>query len=284
MLARMPRLRASVLVVGDEILGGFVQDTNSGWLAERLRLAGVPLERVVTVPDDIEIIAMALADELARPRPRVVFTSGGIGSTPDDLTMAAVAHFLGSGLVPEPTIDAHVTRALAWHRAQGVDVTDEQAGAMRRMALVPGGAYLLPGAGQVMPGVAVDVDGGLDAEGGATVVVLPGVPGLLRRIVLAGVEPQLLVGRGRPDHVVEVTHCFPESMLNPVLTRLGERFEDVAVGSYPGPESLVRLRGERERVEEAATTVRAFLAELQGSPGASRVQEAWRERWSGDLA
>lgn len=284
MLLRMPAFRASIVVVGDEILGGFVQDTNSGWLAQRLRLAGVHLERVVTVPDEVDVVAAAVCEELARDRPRVVFTSGGVGSTPDDLTMAAVGRALDKDLVAEPTIDAHITTALRWHASQGVQVTGEQSSAMRRMALVPDGSYLLPGAGEMVPGVAVDVDGGIDADAGATVVVLPGVPGLLRRIVLEGVEPMLLAGRGVPEHVVEIRHSFPESMLNPIFARLGETFPGVHVGSYPGRDCLVRLRGDVEPVEQAASKVRAFLAELEASPGGQRLQEAWRERWSDEQA
>lgn len=281
MLARMSRVHASIVVVGDEILGGFVQDTNSGWLAGRLRLGGIPLDRIVTIPDSVEVISEALGQELARKRPRVVFTSGGIGSTPDDLTMAAVARCLDLELVPEPTLDAHVAGALGWHASQGVEVSPEQAGAMRKMALVPAGSYLLPGAGETFPGVAVDVDGGLDSDTGAAVVILPGVPALFQRIAVEGVEPELLAGRGTPEHVVEVSHSYPESMMTPLLDRLGRDFPGVHVGSYPGRECVVRLRGEREPVEEAAAAVRAFLDELGASPGAERLQAAWRARWSG---
>ncbi len=84
-------LEASVVVIGDEILSGYVHDANSGWLAERLRVHGVPLTRVSVVPDEHEAIDEALQAELARSRPRLIITSGGIGSTPDDLTYEAVA-------------------------------------------------------------------------------------------------------------------------------------------------------------------------------------------------
>ncbi|MGM0818077.1 MAG: molybdopterin-binding protein, partial [Actinomycetota bacterium] len=53
----MPALaRASIVVIGDEILDGHTRDTNSGWLAERLSARGVPVDRVVTVPDTMEAI------------------------------------------------------------------------------------------------------------------------------------------------------------------------------------------------------------------------------------
>lgn len=257
-------LRASIVVVGDEILGGFVGDTNSGWLAQRLRVHGVPLDRIVTVPDTVPDVEEALRTELARARPRLVVTSGGIGSTPDDLTLAAVATTLGRGLHLHPVIDAAIDDAVARAAARGRAVTAEHAASMRKMARVPEGSTLLPGAeGGVAPGVAVDVGGGAGAGGGATVVVLPGVPSEFRRIVSAGVEPALLAGRGRPEHVVEVRHTHPESALNPVLELLVAEARGVHVGSYPGPEVVVRLQGPEGPTEAAAAAVRAFLADLE---------------------
>ncbi|MBA2530008.1 MAG: competence/damage-inducible protein A, partial [Euzebyales bacterium] len=177
------RLRVSIVVIGDEILGGFVQDTNSGWLAGRLQVLGLPLDRVVTVPDDHDAIAEALATELARARPRVVLTSGGIGSTPDDLTLEAVARHLGVGLRTDPIIDAQITEALERAAASGMTLGEGHARSMRKMSRVPDGAYLLPGGHGLVPGIAVDVAGGSAAAAGATIVVLPGVPGELRRIM-----------------------------------------------------------------------------------------------------
>lgn len=261
-------LRASMVVIGDEILGGFVADTNSGWLARRLRVHGVPLDRVVTVPDTAGDIDEALRAELGRRRPRVVATSGGIGSTPDDLTLAAVAATLETGLRTDPVIDAAIDAAVARAAGAGRALTPAHAASMRKMARVPEHAYLLPGAGgSVAPGVAVDVDGGAGAVGGATVVVLPGVPSEFRRIVADGVEPALLAGRGRPEHLVEVRHTHPESALNPVLERLVAELPEVHVGSYPGPECIVRLQGPEQTTERAGYLVRAFLADLDRGEG-----------------
>jgi nicotinamide-nucleotide amidase len=273
-----PRLRTSIIVIGDEILGGFVADTNSGWLAGRLQALGVPLDRVVTVPDEIEAIDEALATELARARPRLLLTSGGIGSTPDDLTMEAVARHLALELVVEPEIDHRITRALEWTARHGGAVTPAHEASMRKMARVPEGAYLLAGAQGVAPGVAVDVDGSCDAAGGATIVILPGIPSELERIMQASIEPTLLAGRGEPQHVAEVTHPYPESTLNPVFDRLVADFPDVHLGSYPGRECTVRLKGREDRVEAAMAIVRAALAELADDPGASGLAAGWAAR------
>lgn len=275
----MARLHASVVVIGDELLGGFVRDTNSGWLAGRLHALGVPLDRIVTVPDDAGAIDEALQTELARGRPRVLLTSGGIGSTPDDLTVESVAASLGVGLRVEPEIDARITHALEWTTAQGAEIGPEHERAMRKMARVPEGAWLLPGVSGVAPGIAVDVDGGCHAECGATIVIMPGVPSELKRIMRQGVEPSLLHGRGAPLHVAEVRHGYPESTLSPLLNQLIIDFGDLHVGSYPDRECVIRLKGSAERVEQAMNVIRAFLSELDASPSSDRLRAAWEARW-----
>ena len=272
-------VRVSIIVIGDEILGGFVQDTNSGWLAQRLQTLGFPLDRVVTIPDSYDAVDEALGAELRRERPRLVLTSGGIGSTPDDVTFEAVARHLGMGLRVEETIDERISAALSWTASQGVDVTPDHERSMRKMAMVPDGSYVVPGTPGFVPGVAVDVDGGVAADGGATIVVMPGVPGQLQRIFIDGVEAHLLAGRGQPQHVEEITHPYPESTLNPVLDRLVAEFPDLHLGSYPGFECTVRLKGDKERVSEAMQILLDYLSVLDDDPGAARLSAAWQARW-----
>jgi nicotinamide-nucleotide amidase len=273
------RLRTSVVVIGDEILGGFVEDTNSRWLARQLQRLGIPLERIVTVPDERAAIGEAVLTELSRSRPRVLLTSGGIGSTPDDLTLESVAAAIGVGVVRQPEIDERITEALEWSATRGVDITEGHETSMRRMALVPDGAYLLPGARGIAPGIAVDVDGGSAAQGGATIVVLPGIPSELERIVTDGVEPALLAGRGVVLRVAELTHPYPESLLNPMLERLVREFGAVHVGSYPGAECLVRLEGPAEQVEPAFALLREAVDALDADPGLQPLREAWKARF-----
>lgn len=274
-------LRASILVIGDELLGGFVQDSNSHFLARRLRAHGVPLDRVHVVPDEFDAIDEALQAELARPRPRLVLTTGGIGSTPDDITFEAVARSLGRDLVEEPTIAERLEGALGWTRSQGLEVDDEARHQFLRMARVPQGSRLLAGGGWA-PAVRVDVDGGVDEPGGATVVVLPGVPGQMRDLVTGGVEPTLLADRNPPWTVAEVLHGFPESVLNPTFLRLAERHPDVKLGSYPGAPMIVRLQGQPEAVAAAEAFVREQVDQLAATEAGQRLTAAWAARLGSD--
>ncbi len=91
-----PMSTAALLVIGNEILSGKVRDTNSAFLAVELRKLGVDLERILTIPDEIDLIARetkAMSDAYD-----FVFTSGGIGPTHDDMTMDGVAKAFGREL------------------------------------------------------------------------------------------------------------------------------------------------------------------------------------------
>src|ERR1700738_5503078 len=84
---------AAIVVIGNEILSAKVVDENGPFLARELRALGVELRRIETVPDEVPLIVDALRRCLSSAQ--WVFTSGGIGPTHDDVTIAAVAQALG---------------------------------------------------------------------------------------------------------------------------------------------------------------------------------------------
>ena len=273
-------MQASIVVIGDEILQGFVRDTNSGWLAKRLRQLGITLDRVVVVPDDVDAIVETLRAELSRSRPRLVFTSGGIGTTPDDRTMAAVATHLDVELVGEPTLLRMVDGIVARLTERGHDVDAAQRATLGKLAQVPRGARALTGPEGRAPGVHIDVDGGIDAGRGATVVILPGVPEQFRDLVRQ-LEPALLAGRGAPPHVAELRHPYPESLLTPTLEALERQMPEVRIGSYPGRESVLRVQGQPDAVRRAVTELERAIAVLDADPGMRRLASAWQRGWRG---
>jgi molybdenum cofactor synthesis domain-containing protein len=271
-------LAASLVIIGDELLGGHVVDANTPWLATYLRTHGVPLERVHVVADTHAAIDEALAAELARGGPRVVFTSGGIGSTPDDVTYDAVAASLGVGVVEHPLLAERIERAVAWAADQGIEVTDEYVWHIGRMARIPDGAEVLAAEGRFAAAVTCEVDGGGGADG-TTIVVLPGVPSEFRALVTELVGPRLIEGRNPVPVTVELEHGLPESALNPAFVRLGEAHPDVKLGSYPGRPMLVRLSGlDAAAVASAAALVREAIDRLEGSEAGARLRSAWSGR------
>ena len=81
-------MRAEIITIGDELLIGQVVDTNSAWMAERLNEAGITLHQITSVHDDREHILTAIDEALSRAD--IVFTTGGLGPTKDDIDRKSV--------------------------------------------------------------------------------------------------------------------------------------------------------------------------------------------------
>jgi len=196
---------ASILVIGNEILSAKVQDENGPFLARELRSLGVELRRIETVPDEVPLIVDSL--NRCRREGKWVFTSGGIGPTHDDVTIAAVAEAFGRKVVHDEKLlgmlEAHFKVMNA---------------ARRRLAEVPEGATVVWAEGNLFPVITVD-----------TVVVLPGVPSLLRQ-GFAMFRDRL---RGAPIHSRAVYFSVGESVLAEHLDATVAAFPAVAIGSYP---------------------------------------------------
>lgn len=270
------QVRASLVVIGDELLNGHVTDANTPVLARAMDAAGVALERVHTVADDRNDIVSALRRELAAPRPRLLVTSGGIGSTPDDITFEAVAAALDVATEHNPVIAGRIRDSLDRQRDMGLTITDEISSAMLRMAQLPTGARLLTDVSGWVPAVVVDVDGSVAGDG-VTVAILPGVPDSFAHIVTEGLVA-MVAGRNPVPAVVEVEHGLPESLLNPVFARVGREFPEVRLGSYPGRPMLVRLIGTPDQAHLAAEMVQAYLDDLLRTEPGRRIAARWGGR------
>ena len=201
---------AAMLVIGDEILSGRTQDTNSHHLAEELTRLGIDLREIRVVPDDADAIIAAVR-ALAATHTHV-FTSGGIGPTHDDITADAVAAAFG---VP---IDVREdARALleARYAEQGTRMND----ARLRMARIPEGASLIDNPVSTAPGFSLE-----------NVHVMAGVP-MIFQAMLAGLLPGLASGRAVVSRSLPVTR--PEGDIAAPLGQVARDFPDLSIGSYP---------------------------------------------------
>lgn len=165
-------VRAGIVVTGTEVLTGRVADLNGPWLADRLLELGVELAHITICGDRPEDIAAQL-NFLADQGVDLILTSGGLGPTADDMTVAVVAEFCGRELVLDVALEERIAEILRsfMGRFAGVDF-DAVRAANRKQALVPAGdgVVVLDPVGTA-PGVVVTRVGG-----GPTVVVLPGPP------------------------------------------------------------------------------------------------------------
>jgi len=250
-LEAMPETPATVIIaVGDEVLSGHTQDTNSAFLATRAFAAGVPVRRIEVVADRLEDVAAAIHRALADSEVNRIAVCGGIGPTPDDRTFEAVGYALGRPLEENAVALAGITAMVARMHAAGWIDDNVVSDGNRRCALVPAGGLVLPNRRGMAPPMAYEV--------GANrwLFILPGVPREFMAIVEEELMPRFFAG-GTASLVVEARYrAVPEAELYTPLRRLAEEYVDVAVGSYPQTEArqvIVRFRGlDPERVRAAA--------------------------------
>jgi nicotinamide-nucleotide amidase len=287
--------RAGIVVTGTEVLTGRVQDRNGPWLADRLLELGVELAHITICgdrPADIEAQLRFLAAEGVD----LILTSGGLGPTADDMTVATVARFCGRDLILDAALEDTIAdilkklmgRSLA---ADGVDFEAVMA-ANRKQAMVPVGAEVLGPVGTA-PGVVVPGSAGRsEATGGLgrpTVVVLPGPPRELqpmweKAVQTAGVQAAIA---GRTEYLQNTIRMFglPESGLAETLRdgetgipdfgrleittclRRGEleivtRYEPDAASVYDHLVGLLRERHGRQLFSEDGSLVDDQVARL----------------------
>jgi len=197
---------AAILVIGNEILSAKVQDENGPFLARELRALGVELRRIETVPDEVPLIIDALKRCMAAAR--WVFTSGGIGPTHDDVTIAAVAQAFSRRVVLDE-------RTLSLLRAR---FGENLKPALLRLAEVPDGAQVEFHEGFLFPVISLE-----------NVVILPGVPSLLRE-GFTRIRERFRVA---PIFTRALYFTIGEGMLAEHLDATVARFPAVAIGSYP---------------------------------------------------
>jgi nicotinamide-nucleotide amidase len=159
--------RAGIVVTGTEVLTGRVADRNGPWIADRLLELGVELAHITICGDraaDIEAQLRFLAAEGVD----LIVTSGGLGPTADDMTVATVARFRECELVLDDELEAKIAAILKNLMARiGSGDFEAVRAANRKQAMVPAGALVIDPVGTA-PGVVV--------PGKPTVVVLPGPP------------------------------------------------------------------------------------------------------------
>lgn len=217
---------AAVIAVGTEMLGPLRQDTNSLWLAARLEEIGIPIVRKSVVGDVPEAIAQEL-DNASRVAP-LVFLTGGLGPTADDVTVPAVARWLG---VPLRRDEEFLRLMRERFESRGVAmpaVNEKQADFLT-------GARALENPRGSAPGFWARKDG-------TEVVLLPGVPSEMREIMERRVLPELReraggqVARRRVLRIGGMGESVIEELVAPVYSRFPEH--PVTILASPGEVQL----------------------------------------------
>ncbi len=197
---------AGIIIIGNEILSGKVQDENSYFLVSELRSIGVDVLRISVIPDDIKTIGEESL--LFSKSYDHVFTSGGIGPTHDDVTIEGIAKAFDVDMVFDHKL-------VKWLNNRYGDSMNEAA---LKMALVPAGAELLHTEANSLPTIFFK-----------NIIIFPGIPSLLRKKFLAIKERF----RCSSFFIKRLFIYADESYIAGSLTSIAEANPDVAIGSYP---------------------------------------------------
>jgi nicotinamide-nucleotide amidase len=173
------QVRAGIVVTGNEVLNGRIQDSNGPWISERLAELGVEVSSILVVADRRDDLESALRYMEAEGMDLVV-TSGGLGPTADDLTAEVVGRFAGRELVLDESMEEKIARILRGFAARLRLDEDALRAANRKQAMVPEGATTIDPAGTA-PGLVVPAEK-------LTVIVLPGPPRELQSMWDAAIE------------------------------------------------------------------------------------------------
>ncbi|SIR88339.1 competence/damage-inducible protein A [Natronorubrum thiooxidans] len=248
-------MNVAIVTVGDEILAGSTTNTNAAWLAERLTDRGSTVERILTIPDDRDLIA----DTVARWADAfdAVIATGGIGGTPDDVTVEGVADGLERDLVVHGGIkDGLLEKAAAFREANPELVAEHDLQLdFDAAASIPEGATPIVVDEAWAPGCVVE-----------NVYVFAGIPEEMQAMFEAVADEFTGDGIART-----IFTPAPEGALYDALEGVTEAF-DVAVGSYPRSENRpgrIRVTGSDETTVENAVAWLRTRVETTDPPAAN---------------
>ena len=207
-MTKNTKVNAAILIIGNEILSGRTQDTNTSTLAKWLNSLGVKVNEVRVIPDVEKIIVNTL--NILREENNYVFTTGGIGPTHDDITAESVSKAFGL----KYEIHKEAFKILEAYYKPGEFNEGRQ-----KMVKMPENAELILNPTSGAPGFSVE-----------NVFCLPGVPSILKSM-LGSLKNKIVGGEPILSHTISLKTV--ESEIANSLTKVQNQNQDVEIGSYP---------------------------------------------------
>jgi nicotinamide-nucleotide amidase len=239
---------AEIITIGDEILIGQIVDTNSAWMAGQLNNAGIRVKQISSVSDNREHILTALSE--AAKRADIIFITGGLGPTKDDITKTTLAEYFGVGMVENEDALNNVLRIFERYNRPLLPVNKKQ-------AEVPENCEVIINKNGTAPGMWFN-------EGGKIYISMPGVPFEMMYMMEEEVIPKikslfklpviihktiLTVGEGESflaERIADIEDALPNYIKLAYLPKLGQ--VRLRLSGYGDDETFLR-----EKVNEFAT-------------------------------
>ncbi len=232
--------------IGTELVLGQIQDTNAHWIAQQILQIGGELRRVTMLRDNREEMSAALDSAIERET-SLILTTGGLGPTPDDMTVEVVASLIGTKpVVSEETVAEYRKR----REMPENDVVSE---ALMKMATVPETAIVLQNPAGWAPCVSV-------AHKSSTIMMMPGPPREMKAVFETHIQP-LIAERYRAEITTARVHVnMFEAEVSPLMQKVMERYPDVYLKAYV---SLRNADGDTMPVDLVSTSTDKADAETQ---------------------
>lgn len=248
---------AEIICVGTELLLGDILNGNARYLAQQLASLGIAHHYQTVVGDNPLRIQRAVA--IACERARLIIFTGGLGPTPDDLTMATLAEFFDVSMSERPEIVADIEAKFA---RRGYQLNN----ASRRQAQLPDGAGILPNPVGTAPGVV------WEARPGLLLMTFPGVPREMKAMWQATAVPYLQANGWASGVIHSRTLKFfgigEEVLASKVMPLLA--LENPTVAPYAGDGDVkLRISAKADSVEAAIALINPVADEIRQIAGAN---------------
>ena len=204
--------------IGTELLNGQIQDTNSFWMAQQIAALGGYVRRIAILDDDVDDMRNVLSDACRRGT-RIVITTGGLGPTPDDLTVEVIAAILDAEL----TVDESLVQR--YMESRSIEKREDVNPGLVKMATIPEGATAHPNPAGVAPCVEVHV-------GDTTLFSLPGPPREVEALFRQSVEPVVAELYSDARATVRVIVNLPESQCGPILSSVMDELPNTYLKAF----------------------------------------------------
>ena len=241
-MAKKTKVNAAILIIGNEILSGRTQDTNTSTLATWLNSLGVKVNEVRVIPDVEKTIIETL--NLMRKENDYVFTTGGIGPTHDDITAASVSKAFGL----KYKVHKEAFKILEAYYNPGEFNEGRQ-----KMVWMPENAELILNPTSGAPGFSVE-----------NVFCLPGVPSILKSM-LGGLKNRIVGGEPILSQTLSLKTV--ESEIASSLKKVQNQNQEVEIGSYPffhagklGVSIVIRSENQ-SKIDECSSQILKFVRE-----------------------
>jgi len=227
-LKKLNYMKAEIITIGDEILIGQTIDTNSAWIANEVNLIGIDIARITSISDKKEDIFKALDN--IRDDIQLIFITGGLGPTNDDITKYTLAEYFGGRLIQNTEVLQQIEQFVYKRNAQMNERNIKQAD-------VPDNCKIVYNRIGTAPGMWFE-------KNGKIFISMPGVPFEMKEMMTNYIIPELKT-KNQDIHIIHkniLTQGMPESQLAEVLEEWESSLpEEISLAYLPSP-GIIKLR------------------------------------------